>query len=105
MKKISLCGGLWLAAVATVLGGELRNPADPEGWHEFPQIPGVSFRRARRIDGRGGGQQHVAQHGDERRGEGAARSLGGGVHAPPPPACCCYLCVIIAAAAAQGGGE
>ena len=30
--------------------GELRNPADPEGWHGFPPCPGVSFRRARRID-------------------------------------------------------
>jgi hypothetical protein len=31
-------------------GGELRNPADPAGWHEFPVIDGVSMRRARRID-------------------------------------------------------
>ena len=31
-------------------GGELRNPADPEGWHEFPAIDGVSMRRARRIE-------------------------------------------------------
>lgn len=31
-------------------GGELRNPADPQGWHEFPEIAGPSFRRARRID-------------------------------------------------------
>lgn len=30
--------------------GELRNPADPQGWHEFPEIAGPSFRRARRID-------------------------------------------------------
>ena len=30
--------------------GDLRNPQDPEGWHEFPAITGVSFRRARRID-------------------------------------------------------
>lgn len=30
--------------------GELRNPADPEGWHAFPVIEGPSFRRARRID-------------------------------------------------------
>jgi hypothetical protein len=30
---------------------ELRNPADPEGWHAFPPSPdGPGFRRARRID-------------------------------------------------------
>lgn len=31
-------------------GGELRNPADPAGWHEFPALEGVTMRRARRID-------------------------------------------------------
>lgn len=31
-------------------GGDLRNPADPAGWHEFPALSGVSMRRARRID-------------------------------------------------------
>jgi hypothetical protein len=31
-------------------GGELRNPGDPDGWHEFPALPGVSMRRARRVD-------------------------------------------------------
>lgn len=31
-------------------GKELRNPADPEGWHAFPVSEGVAFRRARRID-------------------------------------------------------
>ena len=30
--------------------GELRNPADPEGWHAFPEAEGPGFRRARRID-------------------------------------------------------
>jgi hypothetical protein len=29
---------------------DLRNPADPEGWHAFPEATGVAFRRARRID-------------------------------------------------------
>jgi hypothetical protein len=29
---------------------DLRNPADPEGWHAFPEQPGMGFRRARRID-------------------------------------------------------
>ena len=41
-------------------GGELRNPADPEGWHEFPHITGVTMRRARRIDvWREGGLIHI----------------------------------------------
>jgi hypothetical protein len=31
-------------------GGELRNPADPGGWHAFPALDGVTMRRARRID-------------------------------------------------------
>lgn len=31
-------------------GKDLRNPADPDGWHLFPQSDSVSFRRARRID-------------------------------------------------------
>jgi hypothetical protein len=31
-------------------GGDLRNPADPEGWHAFPVTKQVSMRRARRID-------------------------------------------------------
>lgn len=31
-------------------GGSLRNPIDPEGWHEFPELAGVSMRRARRIE-------------------------------------------------------
>lgn len=31
-------------------GGELRNAADPDGWHEFPITDTVSMRRARRID-------------------------------------------------------
>lgn len=36
--------------VGTADGGELRNPADPGGWHDFPELPGVTMRRARRID-------------------------------------------------------
>ena len=36
--------------VGTAEGGELRNPADPLGWHELPALPGVTMRRARRID-------------------------------------------------------
>jgi hypothetical protein len=36
--------------VAAADAGELRNPADPEGWHEFAENEGPGFRRARRID-------------------------------------------------------
>lgn len=36
--------------VGTAEGGELRNPADRAGWHDFPELPGVTMRRARRID-------------------------------------------------------
>jgi len=31
-------------------GGDLRNPADPIGWHALPESQGMAFRRARRID-------------------------------------------------------
>ena len=31
-------------------GKDLRNPADPTGWHQMPGDLGMSFRRARRID-------------------------------------------------------
>jgi hypothetical protein len=36
--------------VGTADAGELRNPADRAGWHEFPELDGVTMRRARRID-------------------------------------------------------
>lgn len=36
--------------VANAEAGELRNPADPEGWHDLPENEGPGFRRARRID-------------------------------------------------------
>jgi len=36
--------------VAQADAGELRNPADPQGWHAFPENEGPGFRRARRID-------------------------------------------------------
>lgn len=36
--------------VGTADGGELRNPQDLLGWHAFPDIEGISMRRARRID-------------------------------------------------------
>jgi hypothetical protein len=36
--------------VADADAGDLRNPADPQGWHELPENDGPGFRRARRID-------------------------------------------------------
>jgi hypothetical protein len=36
--------------VAEADAGELRNPADPQGWHDLPETDGPGFRRARRID-------------------------------------------------------
>lgn len=41
----------------------LRNELDPRGWHAFPQLEGVNFRRARRIDvWREGGKLKVESH-------------------------------------------
>ena len=36
--------------VAQADAGDVRNPADPEGWHELYENEGPAFRRARRID-------------------------------------------------------
>lgn len=36
--------------VAEADAGDVRNPADPLGWHELPESSGPGFRRARRID-------------------------------------------------------
>ncbi|MBW8753673.1 MAG: DUF2889 domain-containing protein [Sphingomonadales bacterium] len=36
--------------VAETEAGDVRNPADPEGWHELYDPEGPGFRRARRID-------------------------------------------------------
>lgn len=36
--------------VAGTPAGDVRNPADPEGWHELYDPEGPGFRRARRID-------------------------------------------------------
>jgi hypothetical protein len=36
--------------IANADAGDLRNPADPEGWHALPEADGPAFRRARRID-------------------------------------------------------
>jgi hypothetical protein len=41
--------GLSLSTAGAV-AVSLRNPADPDGWHAFPEPTGCSFRRARRID-------------------------------------------------------
>jgi hypothetical protein len=36
--------------IANADAGDLRNPADPQGWHALPDAHGPAFRRARRID-------------------------------------------------------
>lgn len=36
--------------VASADAGDIRNPADPHGWHDLPDNEGPGFRRARRID-------------------------------------------------------
>src|SRR5690606_10541643 len=36
--------------VAEADAGALRNPANPQGWHDLPETGGPGFRRARRID-------------------------------------------------------
>lgn len=36
--------------VASADAGDVRNPADPQGWHDLPESEGPGFRRARRID-------------------------------------------------------
>lgn len=36
--------------VASADAGDLRNPADPQGWHTLSDHEGAGFRRARRID-------------------------------------------------------
>lgn len=43
-------GDLRSHVMADADAGDLRNPADPEGWHEFSENEGPGFRRARRID-------------------------------------------------------
>lgn len=39
---------------------DLRNPDDPPGWHDLPDLPGPTMRRARRIDVWIDGDIHVA---------------------------------------------
>lgn len=46
----ALSGDAALKDVANADAGELRNPADPDGWHAFYEDDGPGFRRARRID-------------------------------------------------------
>lgn len=45
-----MTGGRAMGNPADADAGELRNPLDAQGWHEFPEAEGPSFRRARRID-------------------------------------------------------
>lgn len=42
--------GTSLENVADADAGHLRNPDDPQGWHQFMEHDGPGFRRARRID-------------------------------------------------------
>lgn len=58
-NRVGICTGFAVGSsahrAATDRAGspapDLRNPADPEGFHAFPELPtGPAFRRARRID-------------------------------------------------------
>lgn len=60
-KRIDVCWGLQrgntgvqpgvaISSIANADAGDIRNPADPLGWHELPSSDGPAFRRARRID-------------------------------------------------------
>ncbi|MDE8654001.1 DUF2889 domain-containing protein [Novosphingobium sp. H3SJ31-1] len=60
-KRVNICWGLQEGHsgvqpggppnnVADADAGDVRNPADPHGWHELPESEGPGFRRARRID-------------------------------------------------------
>jgi len=55
-NRENICSGLRTGSSGLGMGAEgtdagvLRDPADPEGWHEFPATPGTAMRRARRID-------------------------------------------------------
>jgi hypothetical protein len=61
-KRFDICTGLARGGTAHRLGAnrkpstgaptpDLRNPADPEGWHDYTDLGGgVGMRRARRID-------------------------------------------------------
>lgn len=57
-NRVDVCWGLQAGNSGVTGGprsdiaeaGDVRNPADPEGWHELPDSDGPGFRRARRID-------------------------------------------------------
>ena len=59
-ERVNVCWGLQAGNtgmsggarrdVAEADAGDVRNPADPEGWHELFENEGPGFRRARRID-------------------------------------------------------
>ena len=59
-QRVNVCWGLMEGKtgvsgqahsnVAEADAGDVRNPADPQGWHELPENEGAGFRRARRID-------------------------------------------------------
>lgn len=50
LQDIAAGGNGGTARMEAADGGDLRNPEDPDGWHAFPAIAGISMRRARRID-------------------------------------------------------
>jgi Protein of unknown function (DUF2889) len=59
-QRINICWGLMEGKsgvsgqvhgnIAQADAGDVRNPADPQGWHDLPDADGPGFRRARRID-------------------------------------------------------
>jgi hypothetical protein len=59
-QRVNVCWGLQAGNtgvsghehghIAEADAGDVRNPADPQGWHELPESDGPGFRRARRID-------------------------------------------------------
>ncbi len=59
-SRVNVCWGLAegnsglephdIDEVAAADAGDLRNPDDPQGWHDLPEEDGPGFRRARRID-------------------------------------------------------
>ena len=55
-NRENICAGLRTGSSGISFGadgvpaGSLRNPDDPEGWHDFVSHDGASMRRARRID-------------------------------------------------------
>jgi Protein of unknown function (DUF2889) len=59
-QRVNVCWGLMEGKtgvsgqvhrdIAQADAGDVRNPNDPQGWHDLPDADGPGFRRARRID-------------------------------------------------------